>query len=417
MNVKILLIAAMSLAALSAEALVSQRITLKNGSTLDGYIALQKPGENIQFQADEYHIILKGADAKQITDKTLEYKEVSAAWRKWADDNNAWLGEGDARKFQLSDIVTADGKTMQNVRVTAKGSQVHYVGLSPRIFSLSWDTIQSVSCEKRKPTELSGVNRIYTLDDDQTVEGQYLSEIPGEAIAILDDKGMIQYFESDRIAKYTLTKVNPEQSIYAQSDLVDVVVKKENSLTSRGIIIERNYAQAKSANNYLIIQAENGAQEKILFSQVKEYRKEPNKAYDPQEDILLEEGELYINRMKADSVMLNEEDDRLLLENDSCKVEILKQVKTTVVTVECRQPKEGSAEVKVMKVEEYKPAKKKEATRYGFSYKDLTRTAIAPKETTVTVNKTCKLVFDIAEPGDYVVYDYTHQMAYPFTIK
>lgn len=417
MKLKTLIFSVLTMAAASANAIVSQRVTLKDGSTLDGYIALQKPGEKIQFQADEYHVIMAKEEVKSISEKEVSYNDLSEAWTKWADDNNAWLGEGENRKLLLTDISTTEGKTIPGVRIVAKGSQIHFIGFTTRLFPLSWESVQSVTCERRKPTTLNGVNRIYTLKDGQTFEGQYVHEIPGEAIAICDETGMLQYFEADKVAKYSLTKINPEQNIYAQCDLIDVLVLKDNNRSVRGIIVERNYAEPKAADNYLLIQSENGFQEKIRFSQVNEYRKEPNKAYKPLEDILLNEGELCINRMKADSLSLTEEDDYLLLPNNPVGLEIIQDPKVTAVTIEFVQPKEGTQELKIMKVQTYQSAKKKDDPRYGFTYKDIAKTAISPKSSEVSVNKTCKQVFEITDSGYYVVYNNQLQIVYPFTVK
>lgn len=417
MKLRTFIFSALAMATVSANAIVSQRVTLKDGSTLDGYIAFQKPGEKIQFQADEYHVIMSKDEVRNISENEVSYNDLSEAWKKWADDNNAWVGEGENRKLLLADISTNEGKTITKVRIVAKGSQIHFLGFNNRLFPLSWESVQSVTCERRKPTTLNGINRIYKLKDGSTIEGQYVHEIPGEAIAVCDETGMLQYFEAGKVAKYSLVKINPEQNIYAQCDLIDVLVLKDNSRSVRGIIVERNYAEPKASDNYLILQTENGFQEKILFSQVSEYRKEPNKAYKPLEDILLKEGELCINRMKADSLSLKEEDDCLMMAKNPVGLEIIKDPKTTILTVEFAQPKEGTPDMKVLKVQTYQSTKKKDEPRYGFSYKDIAKSAISPKSSEVSVNKTCKQVFEITDSGYYVIYDNQLQVVYPFTVK
>lgn len=412
MKTKSIIIAVvLSVAFSSASAVISQKLVLKNGTVLEGYIQSQRPGEKITFNADRSEVLLPGKEVRIITPKEVAYKEVSEEWRAWADDNDAWIGTGDNRKLKLYDLITRK-HDIKNVRVLERGARVRYIDMNNSMHTLSWDTIQVLCSDKRNKTMLSGINRIYQLTTGAEFEGQYVEEVPGQTICLYDANGITQVLETDKVAKYTLKKVNPNQSLLEQSDLLDVVVTKNSTMT--GVIIERNYG----SENNLLIQDQSGNNHIISSDEVVEYRKKPNEAYKPLMDIVLKDGELVINRKSTEELKTTEEkDSKICVEKKDSVLTLEKTNPATTVIVEYNLGTAPSANYVIMKVNEFKAKDKKTPSTYGFTYKDIVESAIKAKEVVTSVNHTTKATFEIPADGYYVVYDQINKKAYPFIIK
>ena len=101
-----------------ANATIVQKLLLKNGSELEGYISVQRPGENFTFTTERAVIYLLNKDLKEsIVDHEVNIKQLSPEWIKWAENNDAFEGLGDNRTLKLSDIRTAKGMAYK-VRAT-----------------------------------------------------------------------------------------------------------------------------------------------------------------------------------------------------------------------------------------------------------------------------------------------------------
>ncbi len=412
MNYKSLIItAALSLIFGSSSAVVSQKLVLKSGSVLEGYIQSQRPGEKIVFTAECSDILLPGKEVQSITSREVSFKDLSNSWKEWADKNEAWIGSGDDRKLKLYDIVTQK-RDLKNVRVLERGARVRYIDMSASSHTLSWDTIQALRSDSRDKSLLSGLNRTYQLTSGLEYVGQYVEEVPGQTISILSEDGVIQVLKSDEVAKYTIQKVNPNQTLFEQSDLIDVVKTKNG--TSKGVIIERNYG----SNNYLLIQDQDGNTESIKFQDIEEYSKEPNKAYNPLTDILLKDSELVINREPSDIISVTEDTKgNICVEKKDSVLTLKKETPSTIVNVEYNFGANPTAEFVIMKVKEIKAKDKKNPAVYGFTYKDIVKSAIKAKEVVTSVNNTTKAVYEVSDKGYYVIFDQNNKKAYPFIVK
>ena len=92
--------------AMTLNATIVQKLVLKNGSELEGYISKQRPGSNFTFVAEKAVIYMPGTEVKNIFDNEIKIKDLSPAWIKWAEKNDAFQGIGDDRVLTLSNIVT-----------------------------------------------------------------------------------------------------------------------------------------------------------------------------------------------------------------------------------------------------------------------------------------------------------------------
>ena len=401
----------------SAKAVVVQKIYLKDGSVLSGYIQKQDNNGNLTFRSDNAEICLKSKDATISNEKNYSVKDLNKAWIDWAEKNEEFEGIGDNRTLLLADV-TSKTKTLSKVKILERGEVVKYLEMTPNTYQISWKNVFSIKGEKRSKTALSGINRIYQLKSGMEFEGQYAEE-NDSVLTLYLNNGVRQSFKINDVVKYTFRPINPNQDIFAQSELLDII-KTKNGAETKGIIIEQNYTSTKDSENYFLVQQHSGAIQSIKLSEIAETRKEENPKYDPKYDILLKEGDVVINRQEVAQVKVKERDDNIVLDSLSNKVTIAKDANNnTKVTVEYRNANGSNLETyQVVRVSKATDKKKKEDyTYYYFSYRDLVNATIRPVSLETSVNHTTKAEYIVGGAGIFTLYDAKSKIAIPFIIK
>lgn len=413
---KILSLVAFTLAFVgSAEAVVVQKIYLKDGSVLSGYIQKQDANGNLTFHSDNAEICLKSKEATISNEKNYNVKDLSKAWVDWAEKNEEFEGIGDNRTLFLADV-TSKTKSVTRVKILERGEVVKYLEMNPNTYMIPWKEVVSIKGEPRSKTALSGINRIYQLKSGMEFEGQYAEENDSMLTLYLSNR-VRQSFKINDVVKYTFRPINPNQDIFAQSELLDVV-KSKNGAETKGIIIEQNYTSSKDAENYFLVQQQSGAIQSIKVSEIAETRKEENPKFDPKFDILLKEGDVVINRQEVLKVDVKEKEENLVLDSIGNKVVINKDANNnTKVTVEYRNVGGTNLETyQLVRVSKHTDKKSKE-TIYFFSYRDLVNTTVRPVSLETSVNHTTKAEYIVGGQGIFALYDVKSKKAIPFTIK
>lgn len=399
----------------SAEAVIVQKIYLKNGSVLSGYIQKQEGNGNLTFHTDIAEICLKSKDATISNEKNYNIKDLGKAWIDWAEKNDEFEGVGDSRTLMLADV-SSKNKSVSRVKILERGEVVKYLEMAPNTYRIAWKDVVSIKGEPRSKTALSGINRIYQLKSGMEFEGQYAEENDSVLTLYLNNR-VRQSFKINDVVKYTFRPINPNQDIFAQSPLLDIVKTKSGAET-KGIIIEQNYTSDKDSENYFLVQQQSGAIQSIKLSDIAETRKEENPKYDPKYDILLKEGDVVINRQEVALVNIKEQGDNIVFDSLSNKVVIDREANNnTRVTVEYRSANGSNLEAyQLVKVSKYTDKKGKESYYY-FSYRDLVNATVRPASLETSVNHTTKAEYIVGGQGVFALYDAKSKKAIPFTIK
>lgn len=399
----------------SAEADIVQKIYLKNGSVLSGYIQKQDGNGNLTFHTDIAEICLKSKDATISNEKNYNIKDLGKAWIDWAEKNDEFEGVGDSRTLMLADV-SSKNKSVSRVKILERGEVVKYLEMAPNTYRIAWKDVASIKGEPRSKTALSGINRIYQLRSGMEFEGQYAEENDSVLTLYLNNR-VRQSFKINDVVKCTFRPINPNQDIFAQSPLLDIVKTKSGAET-KGIIIEQNYTSDKDTENYFLVQQQSGAIQSIKLSEIAETRKEENPKYDPKYDILLKEGDVVINRQEVSLVNIKEQGDNIVFDSLSNKVVIDREANNnTKVTVEYRSANGSNLEVyQLVKVSKYTDKKGKESYYY-FSYRDLVNATVRPASLETSVNHTTKAEYIVGGQGVFALYDAKSKKAIPYTIK
>ena len=289
-------------------AIVIQRIYLKNGSVLNGYIERQDTLGNYTIHTDNAIICMVNAryatpedtlkGAKFFNDISIdrvnkEEDNLTESWKNWAEENNAYVNDGNKRTLMLNEIrIDSDSKTIL-VRILENGTRVKYIEFSENVYHVTWDNIESIKGDMRKETDLSGINRVYQTKSGRTFEGQFAEETDNSLGLYID--GSIENFDVSDVIKYTFKAYNPQQDIFEQSPLIEIVYSKDGNV-ARGIIIEQNYSNDSSNQNYILVRDETGGIKSIKSSDLLEIKREINPKYAPKYDLILKEGEVQVNQ-------------------------------------------------------------------------------------------------------------------------
>jgi len=398
-----------------AQAIIVQKVYLKNGTVLSGYIQKQDSKGNLTFHTDRASMTLKSQDASITNERNYGVKELNPAWVKWAEQHDEFEGVGDSRTLLLADVTTPH-KTVTRVKIQERGTVVKYLEMTPNTYVVAWKDVEAIKGERRSKTALSGFNRIYQLKNGQEFEGQYAEE-NDSTLTLLLDNGVRQSFRIDDVVKYTFRPINRNQDIFEQAELLDVV-RSRNGSETRGIIIEQNYTGSKDSENYFLVQTETGTIQSIKLSDIEETRKEENPRYDPQYDILLKVGDVVINRQEVAAVGVSEDKDRdnLLLSGINRKVVLpWKEGETNRIIVEHRNA--NSLNIETYKLVRVTKTATRRDTVYSFSYRDLVNTVTPPVKIETSVNGTTKAEYLVSGNGIFALYDSSNKKAIPFIIE
>lgn len=388
----------------TASAQANLTVELKDGTELTGYISRQRPGEDFTFTTSKATVVIPVKEVKSIVDSNVKITSLSPEWKEWAEKNDAYEGADNYRTLLLSDIITTNG-SINRVRILEKGAKVRYLELSPNTYSLNWDTIAVVRADKRPKLMLSGINRRYKLASGMEYEGQYIEEVPGQTMSLLRDNGVVEVFNTEEVMKDNRFKINPNQTLLEQADLLDIVQLK-NGATLRGVIFERNYSDSDEiTSDYLLIQLENGATMSVNLADIVEYRKENNPQYRPLTDIDLKPDQAAINRNLASWAPTKETQGIVTVDIDSLNLNIPANNPLTIVA-EFNMDNSKAQQLKLIKIRKYYD-KKAKSNYYGFTFEDMVKNAIMPKSIETSVNGISRIEYTLPvnATGIYGVYD------------
>ena len=280
---KLIFTALLSLSLFTAEAVVFQKVTLKNGSVLNGYIQQQDGIDKMTFHTDNA-VIWVSKDLVSVTSNQVAENLLPDAWKEWAKKNDALESTGQSSFVEMNDIKYLPGANLgdsvvKQVKVLEYGVYVKYLELSPNSYVISWKDIESIKADRRPKNQLSGINRIYQLRNGKKYEGQYAGESDNQ-LSLYQKNGIMMSFLLDDVVNQKYQPANPNQSIFEQSELIDII-KTTDDESIRGIIIEIDYSNDSDSKNYLLVNMESNIVQKIKLSDVKELSKEDNPKYNP----------------------------------------------------------------------------------------------------------------------------------------
>ena len=405
------------------------KLILKDGSILEGYISVQRPGKDIIFMAEQATVYIPSSKVLTIENQDVELNSLSDGWKKWASTNPSLVKKMDKKEYLvLSDILfpeidTAkeDTTTLESdstvlgtkvvaekyvnwnvvprkVRILERGAVIKYLDCSPNLYYMSWDDIGMIKREKRSAMELTGLIDVIELRSGEKFEGQIIEQVPNKLIRLLKANGVIEVINTKQIATQRKVKLNKDQGLFEQSPLLDIIQTKDGNEV-RGILIEQNYGNEKEGG-YLLVQNERGDIQRKDNRNISKIRREKNMKYTPLSDVTIVGDEILINRKKAEEAILNQQENILIVDPESKATVLRTDSIDEKLIVELQENKSngGFILLKLVRMEV-----KGKGTFHAFTYEDLVTRGMSPAETSVSVNKTLKLVYPVTK-GNYILY-------------
>lgn len=428
------------LVCLSLKATIVQKIYLKNGSVLSGYIQQQDGKGQMVVHTDEAVICLKNAGLS-IQESQQKIANCSAAWQKWAENHPDFItydGQGnkvlnlqtilfgrnaaeetdtknEAGKNFFEENLKKNHQQFYFVRILEKGPTVKFLELTPKTYSVKWADIEKITSERRPTTTLSGQRRCYTLKSGQKVQGEYAGETE-QTVSLFNDNGYIETIRFAEVAKINVSPINPDQTIFQQSALWDDIQTK-NGIHYTGVITEYNYTGKTDAENFISIQDTTNMVQHIKVSDIASISKMENTTqYNPLFDIILKKGEIVVNRKPTQAVKVLEDGDILSLDSLSHKVQLTATpAKPTEISIEYHS--DNASNIKQFQLVKTSGKLIKKKTVYYFSYKDLVNKVILPLRTSTSINHTTKVTYSLPGKGIYALYDAGEKKAIPIIVK
>lgn len=383
-----------------------ERIILKNGSVLEGYISNQHPGKDITFLSERSTVYLPSSEVKSMDIREYNLEDVSAEWQNWAKENGAIRHDGKKSVFKLAHIVRQAGSKekldIRNVRILEQGAVVKYLDLSLDTFFFDWKDVEAIERDKRDKAQLNGLNDLILLKSSlKELEGQIIRQVPGELVSLLKTDGVVEVLKQEQIIRQKKVKINPEQSLFEQSQLLDIV-RIEDGRSIKGIVVDQYYGTDKEPG-YLLVQTSAGETKKVEHKDIREMQREENPEYKEKKDILLNKGDLYINRKPVTNAIMEEDEELITILPESVPVVLSLDSLHQELVVETRLENEYDVEGWLLLPVSPKPINKKES-RNGFTYKEMITNGIHYTSKETSVNGTTRLVYPLTTPGYYVVY-------------
>ena len=222
-----------------SHAVVVQKMVLKNGTILCGYIQQQDGNGTMTFHTDNA-IVCVDNYIVSVSDDVRPESSLDDKWKEWATENDAYNVNNGVNELTLNmlsfhrydnpndsvvyiskekedwgfeDYLAETGKVIRGVKVLEKGVKVKYVELTPNTYVVSWKDVFSIKADRRAKNALSGIDRVYQLKSGLTVEGQYAEETLN-TMGLYLKGGTTQTFNLDDVVKFNLRPVNSTQDIF-----------------------------------------------------------------------------------------------------------------------------------------------------------------------------------------------------------
>lgn len=351
---------ALTLGFTTIQAEVYDRLVLKNGKVVAGYIAGQQPGQCIKFYTEE----IIGGTTRHTTIDDDELIPVSNAGNSLYDNINT--------------INAADGL--------------------PRTYTFSIGDVTRIERELRPEDQTFGLIDVITTRSGEVYEGQVSGQTLGSSIQIWDGRKSNTIFNNELVSQEK-RPLDASKDIIEQSPFLDVVVTQR--VTYRGLIIMQNYGNEQQSS-FLKIQETNGEVSRVLISQIVELQRELNPQYRTtsavESDFVPEPGVIYFNSQAVKSISTEKDDDVFVIDEDDTDGSLVLPLENGQLTIVMDDNVDNRKTI-LLPIEQRKVGRKK---KFAFDYEDLVDKAVTA-DSSNSDNGTLRRVYTI-QPGTYVLY-------------
>ena len=275
-----------------------EKVYLKNGTIVEGYISSQEPGESMEVTPSWVEVTLPDSKVRIQDKEEVALSSLSKEWQKWAKTNSDKVHNNNGTKcLNLSNLKYSEPSEWARFKkqvmvIKHRDGFVKFVtpckdGNNDPI-EVYPDTVVKIERSAREENLLSGIVDVITTSK-RKYDGQIIEIVPGKTITILGTNGSRSKINSRDILSQGREFLRKNQDWKQQVQYLDVI--RDESNVYEGVIVNQTY---NSEKNTLTIKLLNGSEETIDLAGVKSLNKKLNKAYKPIIRSLLKSNEVSI---------------------------------------------------------------------------------------------------------------------------
>lgn len=373
-----------------------EKIYMKSGSVVEGYIAEQNPGKFIAIQTTKATIVVSSDSLENRIIERISAESLPSEWKTWAEENNKYIDNDGVKQLELTTLEFKN-RTYSKVFVLEKGSVIKFIDLSPNIYTFKWGDMYRTVKNERLSNLFSGLKEILVLNDGSKIEGQIIEQFPGKDLKIVTAKKEILSYKFSQVNQIITEKINERMDLWLQVQLLDKIILKGENAVLIGFISSRTLGKE------LVIEFENGDKRKIQQNMIASYAKIPNEKYVAAYDKVIKEGEVLLDDKPAYFVELKPVGQYLVLG-------AIVSAQNRVGDIICLEANLTDTDTPITLVKAHvenvtipNEKKKREVPYPVITYQDLVQSHVEIKRE-ITPLGNLKVSFAVDEVGDYVLY-------------
>lgn len=287
--------------AFSANAEPKTTVILKNGSKIIGDIIVQRPGIDLTIDGVRAELVIEDASVKSIKKKDVKYETLSREWKRWALEKKALKGDAYGRYLEMYDIKTKQNNYTRVVKTTREESPKNiYLQVEKSTYKFDWGMIDEIQKSTSSEDDVTGVDDEVMSIYGKRYRGTIVSQKIGKNIIIKtkDNRAELKMYE------IVETKSVPRSLSFTlgeQADYTNIIVLNDGVMKD-GVIIAKHYGK-KESDQYILLLRDNGKKEKVLMSQIAEYRT----SYVKKGNNVYKDGAIYVNEFRTNKAAVKTE--------------------------------------------------------------------------------------------------------------
>lgn len=249
-------------------------LTLRDGSVMRGYIALQRPGDYIAFKTVDAEVYINNSDELTVEERFVPAGSLPDGWRKWAATEGSLQTEDGTEGLRLCTL-HGDFGTHRFAMIKERGMTIKYEQHADDIYALLWTGILKIS---RNDTDISSQS-LYdqiTMDDGTSYTGIVVEQNPGISTKIKLRNGEVRVLEQSGI-RITRKVAKSDDIDPWEARTCTNTILLDDGTQHTGVIVCQ-YIGDDASDSYVELYKPNGTQERINFIDIEEYRNELREA-------------------------------------------------------------------------------------------------------------------------------------------
>lgn len=348
------LLMSFAVSAVWADGIITDEITLRDGTVYEGYISSQVPGKSYVIATSRTTNVVPAERVRNISLQEIPLQEAPEKWRKWSEENpdkvqtrndkkyltlasfDLLKSTSDAGKTAIADTaevdsVVADSVSLydnlrnlegvksvetfvhiRNVLILQEGRAIKYLDLEEQYVSVGSNEVVSIKPVAEDENLLSGFKTVLELRSGSVISGKVIENVPGKTLYVKTEQGNIQACNLSDILSNTKERKNARQSYLEQSQLLETAVLSDGRAIE-GVIVEQRYGNARKSSSIVIVNAD-GERTVVENSRVASLNRRANPDYKPLYKLDIAEGEVFVNQARITQASCSKEKKRIRIE-------------------------------------------------------------------------------------------------------